>query len=120
MKESILVQIPLADVNRLLRSVSKGNTLTTEVDKEKYNVLFKEIARDPVSHKVEHIEFQHLVADEAVNSVIKVALMNREKNQNLIQQLVLEIPYVGLSKAFLQHVAIPVAGMQAAPSVKVH
>lgn len=119
LKESVLIQIPLADVNRFLSKASKGITLTIEIDDEKYNVLFKEITRESVSHQVEQIEFQHIVADEAVNSVMKVVLANRDKNQNLIQQLVEEIPYNALPRYFVPEVVIDLDGMKAGSSVKV-
>ena len=119
LKESILIQIPLADVSRFLSKASKGNTLTIEVDGEKYNVLFKEIAYEAISQQVEHIEFQHIVADEAVNSVIKVVLANRESNQNLVQQHIEEIPYNALPKHFVQEIVIDLDGMKAGSSVKI-
>lgn len=119
LKESVLIQIPLADVSRFLSKASKGNTLTLEMNDEKYNVLFKEITREPVSHQVEQIEFQHIVADEAVNSVMKVVLANRDKNQNLVQQHIEEIPYNALPRHFVPEVVIDLDGMKAGSSVKV-
>lgn len=118
-KNSVLIQIPLADANRLLSKVSRGNTLNIEMKDKTYNVLLKEIDRAPVSQQVEHIDFQHLNANEAVNSVITVVLTNREKNQNLIQQHVDEIPYHALPKDFVQEVVIDLAGMEVGTSVKV-
>lgn len=118
LKESILIQIPLIDANRFLTTVSKGSTLTIDIDEEKYNVLFKEVTRDPVSRQVEHIEFQHIVANETVNSVANVVLINREKNQNLIQQHIEEIPYNALPRNFVQKVVIDLDGMKAGSSIK--
>lgn len=119
LKESILIQIPLADVNRFLREASKGNTLTLEVENEKYHVLFKNISREPISQQAEHMEFQHLVMDEAVNNVAKVILINRDKNQNLIQQHVEEIPYNALPRHFVQDVVIDLDGMGVGSAVYV-
>ncbi|MEM1484371.1 50S ribosomal protein L25 [Oscillospiraceae bacterium PP1C4] len=119
LKESILIQILLTDVNRLLRTVSKGSALTIGIGNEKYNVLLKKISREPVSQQVEQIEFQHIVADEAVNSVMKVVLANKDKNQNLIHQHIEEIPYNALPKHFVQEVIIDLDGMKAGSFVKV-
>lgn len=119
LKEPIMLQIPLADINRFLSKASKGNTLTIEVEDKKYNVLFKEITRESVSQQVEQIEFQHLVADEAVNSVIKVVLANRDKNQNLTQQHIEEIPYNALPKHFIPEVVIDLDGMNAGTTIKI-
>ncbi len=119
LKESIHIQIPLTDVNRFLSKASKGNTLTIEIDDNKYNVLFKEITHQPVSQQVEQLEFQHIVADETVNSVMKVILANREKNQNLVQQHLGEIPYNALPRHFIQEVTIDLDEIKVGDSVKV-
>ena len=119
LKESIMIQVPIADANQLLSKLSTGNTLTVEVGKEKYNALFKNITRDPVNQKIQQIEFQHIVSDEAVNSVIKVVLANRDKNQNIIHQQVEEIPYNALPKDFVQEVVIDLDGMKAGTTIKI-
>lgn len=119
LKESIMIQIPITDVNQLLSKLSTGNTLTVEVDKEKYNALFKNITRDPVNQKIQQIEFQHIVSDEAVNSVIKIVLTNRDKNQNIIHQQVEEIPYNALPKDFIQEIVIDLDGIKAGTTIKI-
>jgi large subunit ribosomal protein L25 len=119
LEESILIKISLGDVNRFLSMVSKGSRLIIEVDGDKYDVLFKEITYEAISQRVEHIEFQQLVADEAVNSVAKVVLKNKENNPNIIQQHIEEIPYNALPKDFVQEVIINLEGMEAGSTVKV-
>ena len=119
LKESIMIQIPIADANQLLSKLSTGSTLTVQVDKEKYNALFKNITRDPVNQKIQQIEFQHIVSDEAVNSVIKVVLTNRDKNQNIIHQQVEEIPYNALPKDFIQEIVIDLDGIKAGTTIKI-
>lgn len=119
LKESVHVQIPLTDVKRLLNTFSKGSTLTVEVDDHKYNVLFKEITRQSITQQIEQIEFQHIVADEAVNSVMKVILANREKNQHLVQQHIEEIPYNALPRHFIQEIIIDLDTIKVGSSVKV-
>lgn len=114
-----MIQIPLTDVNCLLSKVSKGNRMTIEVEDEKYNVIFKNITHEPVRQQVEHIEFQHIVADEAVNSVVKVVLTNKEKSQSIIQQHIDEIPYKALPRNFVQEIVIDVDGMKAGTIVKI-
>lgn len=119
LEESIMIQVPLADTNHFLSRVTKGSPLTIELDEKKYNVLFKAIAHAPVSRQVEHIEFQHIVSDEAVNSVTKIILTNREKNQNLIQQHIDEIPYNALPRHFVQDIVIDLDGIIAGTTIKI-
>ncbi|MEA5136021.1 MAG: 50S ribosomal protein L25 [Candidatus Fimivivens sp.] len=119
LKESILIQIPKTDVNGFLGKVSKGQKLTIELDGQKYNAIYKNITRDPIKQQIQQIEFQHIVADEAVNSVVKVVLINRDKNQNIIQQLIEEIPYNALPKNFVDEVVIDLDGIKAGSVVKI-
>lgn len=119
LKEPILIQIPLVEANRFISKSSKGTKLTIEIEEEKYNVLFKDLTHQPVSQQVEQMEFQHIVADEAVNSVAKVVLENRDKNQHLIQLHIEEIPYNALPKDFVQEIVIDLDGMKVGSVVKV-
>lgn len=119
LEESILIQIPKTNVNVFLGKVSKGQKLTIELDGKKYNAIYKNITRDPIKQQIEQIEFQHIVADEAVNSVVKVVLINKDKNQNIIQQLVEEIPYNALPKNFVDEVVIDLDGIKAGSVVKI-
>ncbi|WMJ85211.1 50S ribosomal protein L25 [Oscillospiraceae bacterium MB24-C1] len=119
LEESILIQIPQTNVNSFLGKVSKGSRLTVEVDGKKYNTIFKNITREPIKQQIEQIEFQHIVADEAVNSVALVGLINRDKNQNMIQQHVEEIPYNALPKDFIQDIVIDLDGIKAGSIIKV-
>lgn len=118
LKESIHLQIPAPEVKRFLTKASKGNTLIVEVDDKKYNALFKEVTYDPLGQQVQQIEFLHIVADEAVNSVMAIVLENRDKNQNLIQQHIEEIPYNALPKDFVPEVVIDLDGMPVGHTVK--
>lgn len=119
LEESILIQIPKTNVNVFLGKVSKGQKLTIELDGKKYNAIYKNITRDPIKQQIEQIEFQHIVADEAVNSVVKVVLINKDKNQNIIQQLIEEIPYNALPKNFVDEVVIDLDGIKAGSVVKI-
>lgn len=114
-----MIQIPQTNVNSFLGKVSKGSRLTVEVDGKKYNTIFKNITREPIKQQIEQIEFQHIVADEAVNSVALVGLINRDKNQNMIQQHVEEIPYNALPKDFIQDIVIDLDGIKAGSIIKV-
>lgn len=118
LKESVLIQLALPDVNRFLSTKLKGSTLTITLGGKKYPVLFKEISREVTRNEVQHLEFQSLVADEAINSVAQVILINREKNPNLIQQHIEEIPYNALPSHLVEKITIDVAGMEAGTSIK--
>lgn len=117
--ESIPIQIPERDVRRLLRTNSKGSTLMIELGETKYNVMLKEFDNNQIMNQIEHIEFQHLVADEAINTVTQVVLINRDKNANLIQQFVEEIPYNALPMHFVESVVIDLDGLEVGTTIKI-
>ena len=119
LEESVPIQIPLTDINRFLNQKSKGSTLTIDVGDQNYNVLFKEISHQPATLQVEHLEFQHLVADEAINSVAQVVLINKDKNPNMIQQHIEEIPYNALPSHLVEKITIDLDGIEAGSSIKI-
>lgn len=119
LEESIHIQIPLADINRFLNNKLIGSTLTVDVGDKKYSVLYKNISRQPASLQIEHMEFQHLVADEAINSVVQIVLINKEKNPNMVQQQLEEIPYNALPSHLIEKITIDLTGMEPGSSVKV-
>lgn len=119
LEEALLIQIPLADVNRLLTTKAKGNALTLGVGGKEYHVLFKELSREVVSRQAEHLEFQCLVADEAINSVAQIIVINADKNENFIQQHIEEIPHNALPSHLVEKIIIDLEGLEAGATVKV-
>lgn len=110
-EEPILLQIEKLEGERFVARKSKGSTLSVEVGDDSYDVLFKEIALDPIYNTIEHIEFQNLVAGEAINTVSNVVVVNRDKNENIINVHLEEIPYSAESKYFVSEVQIDVDGL---------
>jgi large subunit ribosomal protein L25 len=51
--------------------------------------------------------------------VVKVVLINRDKNQNIITQLIEEIPYNALPKNFVDEVVIDLDGIKAGSVIKI-
>ncbi|MFY9377185.1 MAG: 50S ribosomal protein L25 [Peptococcia bacterium] len=119
LEESVLIQISQTDINSLLSTKTRGNALTIEVNGKKYNVLFKDYSRQPVSNQVEHVDFQNLVADEPVNSVAQIVVLNRDENENVIQQHIEEVPYSALPSHLVERISINVAAMEVGSSVTV-
>ena len=51
--------------------------------------------------------------------MVKVVLINRDKNQNIITQLIEEIPYNALPKNFVDEVVIDLDGIKAGSVIKI-
>ena len=119
LKESLPIQIAAGDVQRFMKTNAKGSALTIELEDKKYNVLLKDIDENYIGDSIIHLGFQSLVADEAVNSVVRVEIINKEKNPNLIQQIVEEIPYSALPSHLVERITIDVDGMEPGKSVRI-
>ena len=116
--EPILLQIEKSDAERFVSRMSKVKTLSIEVGDESHDVLYKEIALDPISHKPEHFEFQNLIAGETINTVSRVVVLNKDENKNIINVHTEEIPYSAESKDFVNEVTIDVEGLEDGTVIK--
>ncbi|MDO5027997.1 MAG: hypothetical protein Q4E36_01915 [Bacillota bacterium] len=112
LEEPLYIQISKADVFVFRNKLSKGGILTVNLEDESVDVLFKEEALEPVSHNVEHIEFQALTRGEAMNTVSKVVIKNEDKNKNILHLQTEEIPYSAEPRFFESEVAIDVDGLE--------
>ncbi|MGI6238145.1 MAG: 50S ribosomal protein L25 [Christensenellales bacterium] len=119
LEESVLIQVPQPDISRFLKANARGSVLTIDLGDKKYNVLLKEISNDLLGGRVEHIDFQHLTADAAINTVVQVSLINREKNPNLVQLQLEEIPYNALPSDLAERIVIDVDGMEAGTLIRI-
>ncbi|MCC8067923.1 MAG: 50S ribosomal protein L25, partial [Clostridiales bacterium] len=94
-KGSIPIQIGKQDAERIFREKKKGSQLCLDVDGQTMNVLVKEIHYNSMKNQYEEVDFQALVSSEKVHSVAEIVLLNHDKIQEGILQLVLEeIPYM--------------------------
>lgn len=113
LEEPIMLEINKADVASFTSKISKGSTLTIDAGGKSYDVMFKEISRNPVLHSdVLNIEFQSLIAGEAMNTVTKVVLQNTGKNKNIVTVHIDEIPYSAEAKDFVNEIVIDADGLE--------
>ena len=75
---SIPVKMEKKDVDRLLKTETKGGQIMLDVEGEVYDVLIKEVDYDAMANQVVEIDFQALVSNEKVHSVAEIILENEE------------------------------------------
>ena len=69
---SIPVKMEKKDVDRLLKTETKGGQIMLDVEGEVYDVLIKEVDYDAMANQVVEIDFQALVSNEKVHSVAEI------------------------------------------------
>lgn len=120
MKESMPIQIPKQDAERLLKTNKRGSQVMLEVDGQKMDVLLKEIDYDAMKNQIQEIDFQALVSGEKVHSVAEIQLLNHEKvTTGVLQQLLEEVSYRALPSALVEKVEVDVGDMKVGDSIKV-
>lgn len=117
---SIPVKMEKLEAERILKSKRKGSQILLDIDGQKMNVLIKDLNYNSMKSQYEEIDFQALVSTEKVHSVAEVSVVNHEKVQHGIVQVVLEeIAYKALPSALVEKVEIDVSEMKPGDAVKV-
>ncbi|MCD7750894.1 MAG: 50S ribosomal protein L25 [Lachnospiraceae bacterium] len=117
---SIPIRIERLEAERILRKKEKGSQLYLEVDGQTMDVLIKEIQYNSSKNQYDEVDFQALVSTEKVQTVAEVVLLNHDKVQAGILQLVLkEIPYKALPASLIEKVEIDVGDMRPGDVVRV-
>ena len=120
MKESLPIQIPKQDAERLLKTNKRGSQVMLEIDGQKMDVLLKEIDYDAMKNQIQEIDFQALVSGEKVHSVAEIQLLNHEKvTTGVLQQLLEEVSYRALPSALVEKVEVDVGDLKVGDSLKV-
>lgn len=118
-EESRALQIPEDEVKRLIKKKAKGGKVVLHIDGKNINALLRDIDRNPVKNTIEHLNFQQLSDRDPVTSTAQVVLVNREKVQAPIQQLVFDIPHRATPAHLMEAVEIDLDGMMPGTSIRV-
>ena len=117
---SIPVKMEKAEVDKLLKTKSKGSQIVLDVDGQKMHVLIKEVDYNTLKKQVDEVDFQALVSGEKVHSVAEVVLLNHEMvMEGVLEPVLTEIAYKAVPEALVEKVEIDVANMKPGESVKV-
>ena len=111
LRDSVLIQINENTLRQMLADKHIGSRLTLTMDGEKLPVQLKDKDVDSMTGKIRNISFQALAADQKVNGVAHVVLQNTEKNTNMLEFMVTEIPYDALPCDMVDLVEIDVDGL---------
>ena len=104
---SIPVKMGKRDVERFMKTCTKGSQVMLDLEGQMMDVLVKEIDFDSMKNQVDEIDFQALVSGEKVHSVAEVILLNHEKRTE------------GVVEQMLQEMEIDVSDLKVGDSIKV-
>ena len=117
---SIPVKMEKKDVDRLLKTETKGGQIMLDVEGEVYDVLIKEVDYDAMANQVVEIDFQALVSNEMVHSVAEIVLVNHDKlAAGVLQQHLEEISFRALPSALVDKIMVDVGDMKVGDVIKV-
>ena len=119
-KESIPVKIVKKDLDKLLKTSSKGSQIMLDVDGTKYDVLIKDVEFNPLKGQVDEIDFQALVSNEKVHSVAEIVIVNHDKvADGVLQENMEEVNYKAYPSALVDKVEVDVAGLKVGDMIRV-
>lgn len=109
--QSILIQIPEGDTQKLIREKDIGGRVSINCDGKTYNALIKDLTTDILTNKVTHIGFQNIKKGEVVNSEAQISYINMNNPDLLVLQLMDEIPYRAKTEDLIEDVVIDLSGI---------
>ena len=117
---SISVKMGKRDVERFMKTCTKGSQVMLDLEGQMMDVLVKEIDFDSMKNQVDEIDFQALVSNEKVHSVAEVILVNAEKvASGVVQEGLSEIAYKALPAALVDKVKVDVGNMKVGDTIRV-
>ena len=111
LKEPVALRIEESVARQLVRELREGSRLKLNLDGTVIPVQIKEKALDNLKHEILEISFQALAADQAVNSIIDIVLVNADKVTAVLEKLNMKIPYSALPAGMIDTLEIDVDGM---------
>ena len=93
MKESTPIQLTEPEALRFIKANKEGTQVMLDLDGKQVDALVKNIDYDPMKKQIMALEFQALVAGEAVATSVQVILENEDAAQGIVEQTLNEVHY---------------------------
>ncbi len=93
MDENIPLQFSAVDASRFIKSHKEGSQVILDFGDTKTNAIVKNIDYDAMKRQVMALDFQALVAGEAISTTVPVKLENEGAVQGFVDQELTEIHY---------------------------
>ena len=73
-KKNISVKFDYLDFEKIYKQAGNSSIITLMIDKEKYEVIIKEIQIDPVKDRFRHVDFYIITKGELVEAVVPLKI----------------------------------------------
>ena len=93
MKESTPTQLTEPEALRFIKANKEGTQVMLDLDGKQVDALVKNIDYDPMKKQIMALDFQALVAGEAVATSVQVILENEDAAQGIVEQTLNEVHY---------------------------
>ena len=109
--DPIHILISHAEITRFLHANSLGSKVILSIEGSEHLAIFKDSQRDPLSHKIIHIDFQALTSGEKIKVTVPIVFQNKDSvgNDKVLQEQLSEIEILALPKFLIDHVEVDVA-----------
>ena len=109
--DPISIQIKQDVATKFLEIHSTGSKVLLKIDGEEQLAIFKEFQRDPLSRKINHIDFQALTSGEKVKVTLPINYMNKDSLEKgtVLQEQMREIEISTLPKFLVDHVNVDIS-----------
>ena len=93
MEENIQLQFSAVDASRFIKAHKEGSQVVLDFGDTKTSAIVKNIDYDAMKRQVMALDFQALVAGEAISTTVPVKLENESAVQGFVDQELTEIHY---------------------------
>ncbi len=108
--EALSLQMDQQAANMLMQNHRDGSQVGLKLSGKVIPTQIKEFTRNFTNHKVEHMAFQALQADQPVNSVAHILVKNAENVPGVLERILYEVPYSSLPEYMIDTVTIDLEG----------
>jgi large subunit ribosomal protein L25 len=112
---NMLFEISEMDFNREITAGGEHGVVNVSINGETHQALIKEIQRDPVDHKVLHIDLEDVSSDQMVNSEVPIIFMGEDRlgrNGGILQKEKDSVKVQCKASMLPKHINIDVTGLK--------
>lgn len=120
---NLMFEISEMDLNREITTGGEYGVLNISINGETHQALIKEIQRDPVSHKVIHIDLENINNDKIIQSDVPIVFMGEDrigKNGGVLQKEKASVKVQCKADMLPKYINIDVTGLKYGQAFRVN